>query len=304
MTRLSSWPASSLAMLGFALFLFSCPGCGSPAQSESGPDSISDVDWDNSDTGESLQSLRLASTTSTRDSGLLDVLLPVFEQQNDCKVTLIAVGTGAALKLGRDGEADVVLVHACSAEEEFMDAGHGVRHESVMHNFFLIAGPADDPAKVKGLAAAEAVRKIAESQQPFVSRGDDSGTHKRELEIWKQAGGRPAWDGYIESGQGMGQSLIMADEKNAYILTDEGTWIKQSADFRIVPLVSGAEHLKNPYGVMVVDPGKHPAINAKLAEAFVDFLISERAQRLIADYRANEQPLFHPDRLPAQEPAE
>ena len=135
--------------------------------------------------------LRLASTTSTRDSGLLGVLVPVFEKQNNCKVKLFAFGTGAALRLGRDGEADVVLVHARSAEEEFMNSGHGVRHEPVMHNFFLIAGPADDPAGIRGLNAAEALHKIAESGQLFVSRGDDSGTHKRELAMWEQVGGRP-----------------------------------------------------------------------------------------------------------------
>lgn len=253
---------------------------------------------------ENGEELRVASTTSTRDSGLLQVLVPKFEELYKCRVTLVAVGTGAALRQGRDGEVDVVLVHARSAEEEFMEAGHGVRHEPVMHNFFLIAGPPEDPAGIRGLSAPDAFRKIAESGARFLSRGDDSGTHKRELAIWEQAGGRPEWDGYEECGQGMGPSLNQANEKLAYILTDEGTWISHRARFDIEPLVKGVDGLKNPYGVMSVNPEKHPAINGTLADAFLDFLISEQAQQLIADYRVDGQPLFHPDRLPAQEPAE
>lgn len=241
--------------------------------------------------------LRLASTTSTRDSGLFDLLLPEFETSHNCRVDLIAVGTGAALKLGETGDVDALLVHARNAEDAFMAAGHGIRHEPVMHNFFLIAGPADDPAEAGGSDAVAALKRIAAGQHRFISRGDDSGTHKRELLLWQKAGGRPEWENYIECGQGMGPTLLMADEKNAYVLTDEGTWIKRKDAFRLKALVTEAEVLKNPYAVMVVAPQKHPAINAELADQFADFLISETAQKLIAGYQVNGRILFQPDRL-------
>lgn len=241
--------------------------------------------------------LRLATTTSTRDSGLLNVLVPVFEEASACRVDVIAVGTGAALKLGESGDVDAVLVHARSAEEAFMNAGHGIRHEPVMHNYFLIAGPADDPSKARGLDAAAAFKKIAAGKHRFVSRGDDSGTHKRERSLWKTAGGLPEWEGYAESGQGMGPTLVMADEMNAYVLTDEGTWRKQSGKFQLVPLVTEGAGLRNPYAVIVVNPNKHPSINSNLAGAFVDFLISAQGQQLIAGYQINGQEVFHADRL-------
>lgn len=241
--------------------------------------------------------LRLATTTSTRDSGLLDVLVPRFEKSNACRVDVIAVGTGAALKLGEAGDVDVLLVHARSAEEAFMKAGHGIRHEPIMHNEFIIAGSPDDPARVRGTRAADALIRIAAEKQQFVSRGDDSGTHKREAELWNAAGGRPKWEGYIECGQGMGPTLVIADELNAYVLTDEATWLKQSANFQLVPLVTGAEDLRNPYAAIVVNPETHSFVNAKLAAAFIDFLISAETQRMISAYRINGQVLFHPDRL-------
>jgi len=241
--------------------------------------------------------LRLASTTSTRDSGLLDVLLPVFEQQHACRVVLIAVGTGAALKLGETGDADVLLVHAPSAEEAFMRAGHGVRHEPVMHNYFLIAGPADDPAGIHGNDSVAALRRIADGEYCFVSRGDDSGTYKRECELWDRAGGRPDWPEYIEIGQGQGPTLVMADELNAYVLCDEGTWLKQGSNSRLVPLVTRAAESRNPYAVMVVNPDAHPAVDSRLADSFVDFLISEPTQRMIVEYRVDGHKLFYPDRL-------
>ncbi len=247
--------------------------------------------------------LKVASTTSTRDSGLLDILLPEFEKASHCRVDLIAVGTGAALKLGEAGDVDAVLVHARSAEEAFMAAGHGVRHEPIMHNFFIIAGPVDDPAEATGTDAVAALRRISEGKHRFVSRGDDSGTHKLEQALWQKLVGRPEWDGFVESGQGMGPTLIMADEMNAYVLTDDGTWLKQSRKFQLVPLVSGANDLENPYAVMVVNPEKHPAVNAELANRFADFLISEQAQNLIASYEINGQRLFHADRL-AEESSE
>jgi tungstate transport system substrate-binding protein len=244
--------------------------------------------------------LKVASTTSTRDSGLFDILLPEFEKANGCRVDLIAVGTGAALKLGEAGDVDAVLAHARSAEEKFIDAGHGVRHEPLMHNFFIIAGPVGDPAAAKGSDAVAALKKISEGKHRLVSRGDDSGTHKREQSLWQKLGGRPEWDNFVESGQGMGPTLIMADEMNAYVLTDEGTWLKQSKKFQLVPLVRGADDLKNPYSVIVVNPAQHPAVNSDMANKFADFLISEQAQQLIANYEINGQRLFHADRLPGE----
>ena len=241
--------------------------------------------------------LRLATTTSTRDSGLLDVLVPVFEAKHQCRIDVVAVGTGAALKLGEAGDVDAVLVHARTAEEAFMKAGHAIRHEPVMHNFFLIAGPKDDPAQAKGSDAVAALKNIVEAKQRFVSRSDDSGTHKRECSLWDSAGGRPKWEGYVESGQGMGATLIIADEMNAYVLTDEGTWLKQSGDFRLVQLVTESDQLRNPYAIMVVNPDKARGVDADLAGNFADFLISAEAQQLIGDYQINGQALFHPDRL-------
>jgi len=241
--------------------------------------------------------LRVASTTSTRDSGLLDTLLPLFEKQHHCRVDLIAVGTGAALKLGETGDADAVLVHARSAEAAFMEAGHGIRREPVMHNQFIVAGPIEDPAGAKGRDALAALANIAAGKHRFVSRGDDSGTHKRESSLWRKMGGRPEWKNFVETGQGMGPTLVMADEMNAYVLTDEGTWLHQSSDFQIVPIVEGASDLNNPYSVMVVNPNRHPAVKSELADAFVDFLISDQAQHMINAYKVNGHQLFQADRL-------
>ena len=241
--------------------------------------------------------LRLATTTSTRDSGLLDELLPVFEKAHGCRVDVVAVGTGAALKLGEAGDADVVLVHAREAEEAFMDANHGIRHEEFMFNDFVLLGPEDDPAEIRGIEPIEALKRIAAQGSGFVSRGDDSGTHKRELSLWQQAGGRTAWEGYLESGQGMGPTLVIADEKQSYVLADMGTYLNFSDKIALVPLAAAAESLRNPYAAIVVDPGKHEKINEKLANALVDFLLSDEAQRLIAGYRIAGRQLFHPTRL-------
>ena len=221
--------------------------------------------------------LRLASTTSTRDSGLLDVLLPVFERQFDCRVDLLAVGTGAALKLGEAGDVDALLCHAPQAEEAFMSAGHGVRREAIMHNYFVIVGPNDDPANIKDATGADAIVRIAKTKSRFVSRGDDSGTHKRERRLWKSVGGHSAWNDYIESGQGMGATLLMADEMNAYTLVDEGTWLKRRTDLRLVPLTRRSEELRNFYSVIVVDASKHAAVNGSLANQLADFLISKQS---------------------------
>jgi len=244
--------------------------------------------------------LRLASTTSTRDSGLLDLLLPVFEQAHDCRVDLLAMGTGAALKTGQTGDVDVLLVHARLAEEAFMSAGHGIRHEPVMHNSFLMVGPAGDPAGVSGSRISAALRAISTGGHRYLSRGDDSGTHQRERSLWEHAGGRPEWNEYLESGQGMGPTLVMADELQAYTLVDYGTWLKQKEKLELVSVVTEGQSLENPYSAIVVSSRNHPSVNIRLADAFVDFLISQQAQTLISEYRVGGQMLFHPDRMNAE----
>ncbi len=252
------------------------------------------------DRDDSLEVLRLATTTSTRDSGLLDQMLPRFEQSNGCRVDVVAVGTGAALKLGEAGDADVVLVHAREAEDVFMEAKHGVRHEEIMFNNFVLLGPPTDPASVRDVEPVQALRAIADGEHRFVSRGDDSGTHKREMSLWKRAGVRPAWENYLECGQGMGPALIMASEKRAYVLADMGTFLKFRSKVELAPLAGESEHLRNPYAAIVVRPGTS-RINARLADAFVDFLISEEGQQLIGDYQLSGQRLFHPLRIDVSE---
>ena len=241
--------------------------------------------------------LRLATTTSTRDSGLLDALLPGFETAHRCRVDVIAVGTGAALRLGEAGDVDVLLVHARQAELAFMNGQHGTRHEEFMYNGFALLGPENDPAEIRDVPPSEALKRIAAGKREFFSRGDDSGTHQREVLLWKQAGGRREWGGYLEVGQGMGPTLLMADQKRGYTLADMGTYLKFKEKIDLVPLVVGAESLRNPYAAVVVNARKHEAINARLAGALVDYLISPETQRRIAAYRIAGRPLFTPTRL-------
>ncbi len=238
--------------------------------------------------------LRLATTTSTRDSGLLDELLPDFEREHKVRVDVIAVGTGKALKLGEAGDVDVVLVHAREAEDAFLEAGHAVRREDVMYNTFEIIGPADDPAKIRGLKPAAALRKIADEEQRFVSRGDESGTHRREMKLWEAAKGLKEWDSYSESGQGMGATLIIADEMNAYVLADRGTFLRFKSKIELIPLVTEGKDLHNPYGVLTVNPKKNSAIRAKLSDTFADFLISPDAQEKIGEFKIDGEVLFSP----------
>jgi tungstate transport system substrate-binding protein len=248
------------------------------------------------------QKLILATTTSTQDSGLLDYLLPDFEKEVGAKVDVIAVGTGQALQTGQDGNADVLLVHARAKEDEFMAAGHGTRREDVMYNDFVIVGPPSDPAGIKGMtSAAEAFNKLAESGSTFISRGDESGTHTKELSIWKEAGIEPAGDWYVSAGQGMGEVLTMANEQQAYTLSDRATYLartKQGID--LVILVEGDKSLFNPYGVIAVNPDKNPAINAELANKFIDWIISVPVQEKIGQFGVEEfgQSLFIPDSEP------
>ena len=243
--------------------------------------------------------LILATTTSTQDSGLLDYLLPDFEKEAGVKVDVIAVGTGQALTLGEDGNADVLLVHSRAKEDAFMEAGHGVRREDVMYNDFVIVCPESDPAGIKGMtSAAEAFKKIADSNVTFISRGDDSGTHTKELSIWKAAEIEPQGDWYVSAGQGMGEVLTMTDEQQACTLSDRATYLARSKEgLNLVILVEGDKALFNPYGVIAVNPSKNPNIQADLANHFIDWLTSLPVQEKIAEFGKADfgQSLFTPD---------
>jgi tungstate transport system substrate-binding protein len=248
------------------------------------------------------ESIILATTTSTEDSGLLDYLLPGFEEETGVNVDVIAVGTGQALTLGEDGNADVLLVHARAREDEFMAAGHGVRREDVMYNDFIIVGPESDPAGIKGMTSAvEAFKKIAESEAPFISRGDESGTHTKELGIWQKAETEPAGDWYISAGQGMGEVLTMSGEQGAYTLSDRATYLARSKEgLDLALLVEGDKDLFNPYGVIAVNPDKGPQIKADLANQFIDWIISVPVQEKIGQFGMEDfgQSLFVPDSEP------
>lgn len=243
--------------------------------------------------------LRLATTTSTDDSGLLDYLLPDFEARFNVEIQVIAVGTGQSLQLGQDGNADVLLVHAPALEETFMEDGHGIRREAVMYNDFVIVGPADDPAGIAGMEdAAEAFQAIAEAEATFVSRGDESGTHTNEKALWDAAGLEPAGDWYLSAGQGMGAVLQMSDEIQAYTLTDRATYLALTQmGLDLVLLVEGDPALFNPYHAIVVNPEKSDDIYAEGAQAFVEWLISVETQERIAQFGLDEfgSALFTPD---------
>lgn len=241
----------------------------------------------------------LATTTSTQDSGLLEYLLPEFTKDSGYDVDTIAVGTGKALQMGVDGEADVLLVHARPSEDEFMANGDGTLRYDVMYNDFILVGPTTDPADVKACnnIIADSLAAIANSESEFVSRGDDSGTHKKELTIWKAAGIEPAGDWYISAGSGMGDVLKMADEKQAYTISDRATYLSMKDDLELEILCEKDTDMLNPYGVITVDPAKNDKINAEGAKAFADWLVSERGQQLIGEFGVEEygMALFTPD---------
>lgn len=240
----------------------------------------------------------LATTTSTADTGLLDFLIPKFEAKTGHKVKPIAVGTGQALAMAERGEADVLLTHAPVSEKPLVVQGLVVDYQLVMHNDFVVVGPASDPARIGGAkVAVEAFRKIASAGALFVSRGDDSGTHKAEKGIWKKAGVTPGGKGYQESGAGMGQTLLIASEKQGYTLTDRGTYLAQRRSLRLTILVEGDKDLLNIYHVMAVNPAKFGKVNYDGAKAFVDFMVSPEVQRLIAEFGKDKygSPLFFPD---------
>ncbi len=239
--------------------------------------------------------LILATTTSTENSGLLDYILPDFEEKTGVDVKVVAVGTGAALQKGMDGEADVLLVHAKAREEAFVAEGHGPARYDVMYNDFIIIGPESDPAEIEGLDVVEALTKISEAQAPFVSRGDDSGTHTKERSLWEAAEITPEGDWYVEVGKGMGDTITMAEELQGYTMSDRATYLSMKENLGSLVLVEGDEILFNQYGVMQVDPGKNNQINEEAAEAFVNWIISEEAQELIGTYKAYGEVLFNPN---------
>jgi tungstate transport system substrate-binding protein len=241
----------------------------------------------------------MASTTSTGDSGLMSELLPIFQQKTGYNVKPIYVGSGAAMTMGERGEADVLLVHAPESEVKFMDANHGVVRRLVMHNDFVIVGPAADPAGIKGMSSAiDALKKIASSKAPFITRGDNSGTHQLEVKLWGRTGIDPkgqSW--YQSSGQGMGATLTIASEKAAYTITDRATYLAVQNNLSLGILVEGDPILLNIYHVIQVNPQKNPQINGAGAKAFADFMTSREAQEVIRKFGVDKfgQPLFFPD---------
>ncbi|ADG81659.1 substrate-binding domain-containing protein [Thermincola potens] len=239
----------------------------------------------------------LATTTSTVDSGLLDVLKPEFEKETGYNLTVVSVGSGAAIKMAEKGEADALLVHSPKDEERIEDAGIVIGRQLVMHNDFVIIGPPNDPAGIKGKPSVEAFKLIARKKCLFLSRGDESGTHKKELSIWKQAGITPAGAWYQQTGTGMGQTIGVAAEKNGYTLSDRATYLAQKKNSGLQILSEGDKALLNIYHVMQVNPKKFSKVNAEGGKAFVDFMLSEKTQALIKNFGVDKfgQPLFVPD---------
>jgi len=241
----------------------------------------------------------LATTTSTQDSGLLDLLVPLFEKRTGLFVKTIAVGSGQAMAMGERGEADVLLVHSPEAERKFMDEGFGLDRRLVMHNDFIIVGPSEDPAKIRGVRTAkDALHKIASAKALFLSRGDESGTHAKEKAVWKAAGIPPEGEKwYQQTGQGMGQTLNVASEKKGYTLTDRGTYLALKRNLALETLVEGDAILLNVYHVIQVSHAKWPKVNASGAKAFADFLVCAEAQAMIRSFGVDKygSPLFFPD---------
>ncbi|WP_332897247.1 substrate-binding domain-containing protein [Haladaptatus sp. CMSO5] len=251
--------------------------------------------------------LVLATTTSTYDSGLLDELNSAFEDRFGVTIKTLPKGTGASLRTAEDGDADLVLVHARGAEDEFLEQGYGVNRRDVMYNDFVIVGPSDDPAGISGMGSAtDALATIASEQATFVSRGDDSGTHKKEQALWEQSPGEPGGTWYQSIGKGMGDTLVQADQSGAYTLADRGTYLSMQADIGLEimvqgPLKGGPEILKNPYGVIAVNPAKYPDVNYAMAMAYIGFITGPEGQSLIENYTANGEQLFYPNAL-AEDP--
>jgi tungstate transport system substrate-binding protein len=246
------------------------------------------------------QHLRLSTTTSTENSGLLQVVLPPFEQRFHLKVDVIPVGSGKALKLAENGDVDVVLSHAPELEEAFMKAGFGVNRRDVMYNDFVIVGPPSDPAHLRDAGSVlDALKRLAAAAAPFISRGDESGTHQKERELWRAAGITPSGPWYVVAGQGMGATLMMAIERRAYTLADRGTYLAYEQRGELPILVQGDALLFNPYTIMAVNPARYPNVQYVAAMELIAWLTSPEGQRLIGSLTRDGQPLFHPTAVPA-----
>lgn len=247
-------------------------------------------------TAQAVEHLKMSTTTSTENSGLLAVLDPVFEAKYNVKVDVIAVGTGKALKIGSNGDVDVVFVHAPEAELKYVEQGDFIDRRAVMHNDFVIIGSVTDPANIaQAKSASEALQRIAKAKASFISRGDDSGTHKKEKQLWLAADVKPEGSWYIQAGQGMGAVLTIADEKQAYAMADRGTQIAYADKISLKVLFDGDEALFNPYHVMAVNPVKQPHVNYGLATKYIEFVTSKEGQAIIADFKVSGQQLFYPD---------
>jgi len=265
------------------LIIFAVTGCS--------PNSEADAE-------DNVNEIILATTTSTQDSGLLDFLLPKFHAENEYLIKTIAVGTGKALKMAEDGNADLLLVHAPPAELELVEKGYGTDRTLIMHNDFVIAGPPHDPSGISGMnSALDAFQRLLNTESIFVSRGDDSGTHKKELEFWRELNTQPGGNLYLETGQGMAATLRIASEKAGYTLTDRATYLANHDYLDIEILVEGDQRLLNIYHVIAVNPKKWPQVNYSGAQAFTSFLVSHKTQELIGEFGVDQygQPLFFPD---------
>jgi tungstate transport system substrate-binding protein len=239
--------------------------------------------------------IKMATTTSTESSGLLQYLLPKFKQVSGIEVQVIAVGTGKAIKLGENGDVDLILVHARKDEDKFVKQGFGINRKDVMYNDFIIAGPAADSAAVSGLKDASlALKKIAEKKSCFISRGDESGTHKKEMELWKKAGIVPDGKWYVSAGQGMGEVLVMANEKQAYTLADRGTFIAYENKTGLAILCEGDKELNNPYGIIAVNPAKYKDVRYEDAMKFISWIVSKMGQDGITSFKINGKQVFYP----------
>ncbi len=238
----------------------------------------------------------LASTTSTQNSGLYDIILPMFIRKTGIEVRVVAVGTGQALRIARNGDADALLVHHRPSEDAFVEEGFGIERRNVMYNDFIIVGPSDDPAGIaSSISTSVALQRIAESGQSFASRGDDSGTHKKERELWKKAGVEPSGQWYLETGSGMGTTLNLSVAKNSYTITDRGTWITFGNKGELRRLFSGDPMLFNPYGIILVNPARHPHAKVNLARTFSKWIVSDEGQKAISEFRISGHQAFCPN---------
>lgn len=285
-----------LAFILILSMIFALVACSKPATEVPQEPESSSVS-EEKEMPELEKSMTLATTTSTQDTGLLDTLVPAFTEKYGVEVRVVAVGTGEAIEMGKRGDADVLLVHSRKAEDEFVEQGYGVNRRDVMYNFFFLVGPKDDPAKVAETKdAVAAMTAIAESKSTFISRGDESGTHKKEKDLWKLANIEPQGkEWYKEVGQGMGATLTMANEEGAYTLVDSGTWYAYQDKVNMKIVLEGDPALFNPYGVIAVNPEKHPNVAYNAAMAFIEFITSEEGQKIIGEYKKNGYQLFVPD---------